>query len=419
MGRGRNHARSVRHHDALELVAMRIAVFDYRVVGTNPSGSCHRALLDGLCREHDFTVYAAEFDNPCPERITWVRVPVPRRPQALLFVSYHLAAPLRYLLERARGRGRHDLVQMIESNLLFGDLSYVHFCHGAFLRRSPPRRPTVRAWLRWLDHRLHAAVEPRTFRRVRRIVVPSEGLAQELRHEYPITAGKLSVISNAVDRQRMEQPADFDRHAWRSSLGLRDGDIAVVFTALGHFERKGLPMLLQALRQVDDRFKLLVIGGQPGLVRAYQSDAARMDLDGKVSFVGMRDDVRPYLWSGDVFALPSTYEAFPLAALEAAAAGLPLLATKLHGLTDLLLDGDNGYVLEPTQASVAAALQRFGRLGEEDRHVMGQSARAAAQLYGVDAFVASWRKLYAALAAERAPSSPMAGLDMSRPDKDA
>ena len=193
---------------------------------------------------------------------------------------------------------------------------------------------------------------------------PPEGLAQELRQEYPITAGKLSVIPNAVDRQRMDQPAGFDRHAWRSSLGLRDGDIAVVFTALGHFERKGLPVLLQALRQVDDRFKLLVIGGQPGLVKAYRSDAARMNLDGKVTFVGMRDDVRPYLWSGDVFALPSTYEAFPLAALEAAAAGLPLLATELHGLTDLLVDGGNGFILEPTQASVAAGLQRFGRLGQ-------------------------------------------------------
>ena len=50
---------------------------------------------------------------------------------------------------------------------------------------------------------------------------------------------------------------------------------------------------------------------------------------------------------------------------------------------------------------------------------MGQSARAAAQLYGVDAFVASWRKLYAGLAAERAHASPVAGPDMSRPDKDA
>lgn len=413
------HAWSARHHEALELVAMRIAVFDYRVVGTNPSGSCHRALLDGLCRDHDFTVYAAEFDNPCPERITWVRVPVPRRPQALLFVSYHLAAPLRYLFEHARGRGGYDLIQMIESNLSFGDLSYVHFCHGAFLRRSAPRRSTVRAWLRWLDHRLHAAVEPWTFRRVRRIVVPSEGLAQELGQEYPVSAGKVSIIPNAVEMRRMQPPADFDRHAWRSSLGLHDADIAVVFTALGHFERKGLPTLLQALRQVDDRFKLLVIGGQPSLVRAYQSDAARMNLDGKVTFVGMRDDVRPYLWSSDLFALPSTYEAFPLAALEAAAAGLPLLATKLHGLTDLLLDGGNGFVLEPTQASVAAGLQRFGRLDQEERRAMGQSARTAAEAYGVDAFVDSWRKLYAGLAAERAHSSPVAEPDMPRPDKDA
>jgi glycosyltransferase involved in cell wall biosynthesis len=385
---------------------MRIAVFDYRVVGVNPSGGRHLELLGGLCREHDFTVFAAEFDNPCPERINWIRVPVPRRPQALLFVTYHLVAPFYYLFERLRGRGEFDLIQMIESNLSFGDLSYVHFCHGAFLRRKGPRRSTARAWFRWLDHRLHAAVEPWTFRRVRRIVVPSEGLAQELRHEYPVRDGKLRFISNAIDAQRMDPPADFDRHGWRSSLRLDAQDIAVVFTALGHFERKGLPVLLQAMRQLDDRFKLLVIGGQPSLVKTYRSRAARMHLDGKVTFVGHRDDVRPYLWSSDVFALPSAYEAFSLAAFEAAAAGLPLLATELHGLRDLLVDGGNGFVLQPTRESVAAGLQRFGRLDEEERRTMGRSARAAAQHYGVDAFVTSWRELYAALAAERGHPMP-------------
>jgi hypothetical protein len=57
---------------------MRIAVFDYRVLRTNPVGSCHRALLQALCHGHDFTVFAVQFDNPCPERINRVRV-VPRR----------------------------------------------------------------------------------------------------------------------------------------------------------------------------------------------------------------------------------------------------------------------------------------------------------------------------------------------------
>jgi glycosyltransferase involved in cell wall biosynthesis len=398
---------------------MRIAVFDYRVVGTNPAGSCHRALLDGLCREHDFTVFATEFDNPCPERIKWIRVPAPRRPQALFFVVYHLVAPVRYLLERLRGNGHYDLVQLVESNLSFGDLSYVHFCHGAFLRRTAPRRSTIRAWLRWLDHRLHAAVEPWILRRVRHIVVPSAGLAQELREEYPLVDGKLSVIPNPVDLQRMDPPADFDRAMWRSSLELDDQDIAVVFTALGHFERKGLPALLQALGQVDDRFKLLVIGGQPGLIKAYRSDAARMHLDGKVNFVGMRDDVRPYLWSSDVFALPSAYETFSLAAFEAAAAGLPVLATELHGLRDLLVDGGNGFIIQPTQSGIAQGLQRFGRLSAEERQAMGRSARAAAQQYGVDAFVANWGKLYAALAAEAARPGEAAGRNLSRPDNDA
>jgi hypothetical protein len=49
---------------------MRIAVFDYRVLRTTPIGSCHRALLQALCHGYDFTVFAVQFDNPCPERIT-------------------------------------------------------------------------------------------------------------------------------------------------------------------------------------------------------------------------------------------------------------------------------------------------------------------------------------------------------------
>jgi glycosyltransferase involved in cell wall biosynthesis len=393
---------------------MHIAVFDYRVVRTNPVGSCHRALLDGLCGEHDFTVFAAQFDNPSPGRIAWVRVPVPSRPQALLFVAYHLVAPLCYLLHRVRRRGRFDLVQMVESNLLFGDLSYVHFCHGGFLRTEGIQRSTGRGWLRWLDHRLHAAVEPWVFRRVRRIVVPSEGLAGELAREYRATLAKTSVIPNGVDRETLDRPVGFDRRAWRDSLGLHDEDIAIVFTALGHFERKGLPLLLQAMHQLDDkRFKLVVVGGQPNLLRAYKASAATMGLDGVVTFVGMQDDVRPFLWAGDLFALPSAYEAFPLAALEAAAAGLPLLASELPGLRDLVANGRTGYVVDRTAEGIAAGLRSFGHVTEEQRRTMGRSARAATRPYGRDGFVAGWARLYAALQAERS------GCDASRLDEDA
>jgi glycosyltransferase involved in cell wall biosynthesis len=380
---------------------MRIAVFDYRVLRTNPVGSCHRALLEALCGEHDFTVFAVQFDNPCPERITWVRVPVPSRPQALLFVAYHLVAPLRYLFQRLWQGTSYDLVQIVESNLSFGDLSYVHFCHGAFLRKEGSRRSTVRDWLRWLDHRLHAMMEPLVFRRTRRIVVPSQGLARELGEEYPTTAAKVDVIPNAVDLDRMDAIEGFERRAWRSRLGLADTDIAIVFAALGHFERKGLPWILEALRELDDtRFKLIVVGGQPNLVKAYQATASKLRVGDRVMFLGMQDDVRPFLRAGDIFALPSAYEVLPLAALEAAAASLPLLATKLDGLRELLVDGETGYVVDRSGVSIAAGLRRFDHLADDQRRTMGRAARAATLRFGMDAFIAGWAKLYASLEAE-------------------
>ena len=102
---------------------MRIAVFDYRVTSTNPVGGCHLRLLEGLCQKHDFTVFAVEFENPSPSRIRWVRIPLPVRPYILLYVLYHLFAPLVYGYRRVVRGERFDLVQIVESNLLFGDVS--------------------------------------------------------------------------------------------------------------------------------------------------------------------------------------------------------------------------------------------------------------------------------------------------------
>jgi glycosyltransferase involved in cell wall biosynthesis len=387
---------------------VRIAIFDYRVVTTNPIGSCHRRLLESLSREHDFTVFAVEFDNPCPERITWVRVPAPGRPLALLFLSYQLLAPLCYTTHRLRRSLRFDLVQIVESNLWFGDLSYTHFCHRGFLRRGGAQgSPSVlRGLLRWLDHRLHATFEPWVFRRARSIVVPSGGLARELQAEYSETADKLTVVANPIDLPRMAPPAYFDRREQRSSLGLGEGDVVIVFAALGHFERKGLPILLAALEGFRDTpLRLLVVGGQPDLVRSYSRAVRARGLNDAVRLVGMQGDIRPFLWAGDLFALPSAYETFSLVAIEAAAAGLPLLVTRLHGVEDMIEDGRNGFVVERTPAGVATGLHRFSSLSTHERRTMGERARASVQAYGVERFSAAWSQHYARLgASQRRPA---------------
>jgi glycosyltransferase involved in cell wall biosynthesis len=380
---------------------MRIAIFDHSVVRANAIGNCHRTILEGLCRDHKFTVFAVEFDNPCPEHITSVHVPAPRRPLALQFISYHVLAPLCYLAYRLRHRLSFDLVQMVESNLSFGDISYAHFCHRGFLRREASIRASgLRGWFRWLDHLLHGMVEPWVFGRVRHVVVPSEGLARDLQAEHPQAAGKVTVLSNPVDLHRMTPPADFDRRAGRSRLGLSDADLAVVFVAQGNFEHKGLPLLLEAIQRIDDgRLKLVVVGGRPDLVRTYQRTVMRMELGERVTFAGWQDDVRPFLWASDALALPSAYETFSLVLREAAAVGLPLVVTETHGTGDLVINGETGFVVERTTESVAGGLWALLSLSEDERRQLGKQAQAMVQRYAVDAFTERWAQVYARLGA--------------------
>jgi glycosyltransferase involved in cell wall biosynthesis len=376
---------------------LRIAVFDFKITHNNPIGSCHLAMLRALAAEHEFTVFAVEFENPCPEKIQFVRVPSPKRPLALLFVVYHFMAPLCYLVYRLRGGAKFDLVQALESNLSFGDLLYSHFCHRMYLKHhwSKSGAKGLRGWFRWLDHKLHAWMESFTYPRAKQVVVPSRGLARELRAEFPYIENKLTVLPNPISLQRLQMPDEFDRSAFRDNLGFEDQDLVALFVALGQFERKGLPLLLQALGTAGmERVKLIVVGGEADLIARYAGQAARDQIGNRVKFVGMQSDVRPYLWSSDVFVFPSLYETFSLVTYEAAASGLPIVVSQLYGVEDLLQDGDNGFLIETTVAGVREGLQRVLALSPADRHAMGQRARLAASGCSEENFVDAWRAFY-------------------------
>jgi glycosyltransferase involved in cell wall biosynthesis len=379
---------------------LRIAIFDYKITRNNPIGSCHLAMLRALAGEHEFTVFAVEFENPCPQKIRFVRVPSPTRPLALLFVVYHFMAPLCYLLYRVRGGAKPDLVQALESNLAFGDLLYSHFCHGMYLKHhwSKSGAKGLRGWFRWLDHQLHAWMENFTYPRARQIVVPSHGLARELKTEFPYIEDRLTVLPNPISLQRLQMPGDFDRQAFRQNLGLEDRDLVGLFVALGQFERKGLPLLLQALGTPEmQRVKLIVVGGEPDLIARYADETTRNQLGNRVKFVGMQSDVRPYLWSSDVFVFPSLYETFSLVTYEAAASGLPIVVSQLYGVEDLLVDGNNGFLIKTSVAGVREGLERVLGLSPDDRHAMGQRARLAASGCSEEHFVDAWRAFYSRL----------------------
>jgi glycosyltransferase involved in cell wall biosynthesis len=380
-----------------------IAVFDYRVRPGNPVGSCHRALLGALAKEHRFTVFAAEFDNPAPDRITHVPMRVPLRPLALLFTAFHLWAAYRLAVAKPVECRPFDLIQSVESNIAFGDVVYAHFCHRAYMRLQGRAllRGGLRGWLRWLDHALHTLAEPAVYRRARRVVVPSHGVRRELETEYPVVRDKIDVIPNPVDTVSMQPPADLDREKLRRSFGLNPGDLVIVFVALGHFERKGLPVLLDALVRSPGRIaRLLVVGGQQSALEPYRVQVRAKGLADRVIFIGSLDDVRPALWASDALALPSLYEVFPLVVLEAAAAGLPIIVSRLHGVEEFLRDGLNGLLVERNPDSLARTIGILDAMGADARAAMGRQAAADVQRYGIGAFADHWRNFYGRYATE-------------------
>jgi glycosyltransferase involved in cell wall biosynthesis len=381
---------------------MRIAVLDYDTVGSNPYGKGVLRVLESLCDEHDFTVYSPRFDNPRPDRIRWRRVPALRRPLLALFVTFHVGAWLVLSYDRLVRRCRYDVVQTLESSSFGASLVGAQFCHRAYLRTgwrdSHPdglRRP-----VRWLYEWCAAALEPFVFRRAALVVVPSRGLAGELAAVYPEIRERIDVVPNAIDWAGAQPEAGFDRAALRRAHGLDPAAVVLVFVALGHFERKGLPLVLDALAQQARRpepgppLQRLVVGGTADLVTRFEARAAAAGLAGAVRFVGMRPDPRPFLWAADAFVFPSAYETFSYVSFEAAAAGLPLVVSRLYGVEEFLVDGETGVLVERTADSVAAAIRRVVDLGPEGRRAMGERAREAVRRFHVAAYVEGWADAY-------------------------
>lgn len=381
----------------------RVVVLDWNIVQTSPAGSVVREELAGLADEWNFVVLANRFDNPRAERVRFVRVPLPPGPSFLKDTIYPYAAAVVFRLWKRRN-GAPDFVQATQGQFAAPDIAYAHFCHQTYLRKhwreSRPRgsrRITGR-----LVHEHNARRERQAFERARVVVAPSAGLRRDLIESYPSIADKIVVIPNPVAVAHFRRPETYDVTRARRRLGLGVDDVVFVLVALGNFTRKGLHIALDALAQInDERAKLLVVGGSKGELADFDERARRLGVGSNVVLAGFVADVRECLWSSNVFVLPTLYEGFPLAALQAAAAGLPLVVTRVNGLDEILRHGETGWEVDRSPDSVAAAFRNALEQPAGALAVLGEAAKQAVEQFDTPNFVARWQGCYRALSEAR------------------
>jgi glycosyltransferase involved in cell wall biosynthesis len=191
------------------------------------------------------------------------------------------------------------------------------------------------------------------------------------------------LLGNGVDLARFD-PDRFPRaarRAMRTQLGITDDDTIVVGTVGRLVVEKGYRELFEALRALPtDRFTLVVAGAADPDKPDALDDAAMQDARERgVRLLGQRDDVDALYCAMDLFVLASHREGFPRAAMEAAAMGLPVVATNVRGCRQVVDDGITG-LLVPVRdpAALAGAIRTLGDDGAR-RRTMGIAALARAQ----------------------------------------
>jgi glycosyltransferase involved in cell wall biosynthesis len=204
------------------------------------------------------------------------------------------------------------------------------------------------------DNLLQRLAYPMLFAASHAVVGVSDDASRKMLQRYSDLREKLVTIPNGIDTAAFDRPAN--RSRLLESLALPAN--ACVIGTVGRLSReKAHDVLLQAFKDVravcPEAF--LVIVGEGDLREPLVRQAADLGVDGSVRFLGARTDVPELLQVMDVFALSSLWEGLPLVLLEAMAAGVPVVSTRVGGIPEVIRHERDGLLVPPSDAGLLAA----------------------------------------------------------------
>jgi UDP-glucose:(heptosyl)LPS alpha-1,3-glucosyltransferase len=376
---------------------LRIAVLSPFVDRRHGTERSLAEIVDRLANRHghEIHLYAQRVDDlqvtPFETReqnagrcIFWHRVPSLPAPHLFAFLFWMFANRFCRLFDRWFRHLHFDAVFSPGINAADADFILVHVVFHRLRELQQKRSPEgLRGLHRSLYYRLLCFLENYVYRRTElRLAAVSTHTALQLaqyfgRHE-------TLVVPNGVDLSLFSPASRLAlRDAARQKLGYSPGDILLLLIG-NDWRNKGLPALLEAISLLNHpSLRLCVVGSD--VVAEFLPQVESFHLSGRVKFLAETSEILPFYAAADIYAAPSLEDSFNLPVLEAMACGLPVLVSRLAGISEYIADGVDGVLLpDPADPSALAGSLSLLLQRPELRRSLGENAARKAQQFSWD-----------------------------------
>ena len=244
---------------------------------------------------------------------------------------------------------------------------------------------------------LHARIERWLMKGTDAVVASAESVKDHYVAQVGAEPAAVEVIYNAVDWAQLQ--ATMTRGEFRKAAGVPlDAPVAGIIARLT--EQKAHRVLFESMTQAGLSAMHLIVVGDGELRDDLRSRAASLGIAGRVHFLGARRDLGNILSAIDIFAMPSYWEGLPLSMVLAMGAGLPVVASRVAGIPEVVRDRVSGLLVDPGDSEQLARALATLVADPALRLRLGDEARAfVTPLFGIDGYVASITALYDSLLA--------------------
>ena len=218
-------------------------------------------------------------------------------------------------------------------------------------------------------------------------VALTKEIRQSIARLYRLEEAEIPLVTNGIDLSRCQAKSEYTLHY----------PIEIVHVGR-FFPQKNHSCILSALALLKKRgisVRLHCCGDGPLLEETKERSKA-LGLENQIVFEGIVEDVYPKLSQADLFILPSSWEGMPMSIIEAMGSGLPVVASRVGGIPDMVADGESGLLIDPTPMALADAIERLVK-DEALRQRLGTQAMETAQRFSLSAMAQGYFNLYETL----------------------